>query len=217
MKMLAVAAVAASALVALASPASATDFSFTGLFTADNNVQFFNFSVTGESVVTLRTYSYAGGTNAAGDVIARGGFDPILSLYDASTGDRVAQNDDGGCGLVAEDAVSGQCWDTSLSTDLLAGNYTVAVSQYDNFGPGNLADAFPHDGDSNFRNGFTDVSNAPNNPRDGHWAFDVLNADTATQGPTDGGVPEPATWGLMLSGFGLAGAALRRRRAALAA
>ena len=28
-----------------------------------------------------------------------------------------------------------------------------------------------------------------------------------------GGVPEPATWGLMLAGFGLAGAALRRRRA----
>jgi len=32
-----------------------------------------------------------------------------------------------------------------------------------------------------------------------------------------GGVPEPATWALMLSGFGLAGAALRRRRVAVAA
>jgi len=30
-------------------------------------------------------------------------------------------------------------------------------------------------------------------------------------------VPEPATWGLMLSGFGLAGAALRRRRSIAAA
>ena len=29
-----------------------------------------------------------------------------------------------------------------------------------------------------------------------------------------GGVPEPTTWALMLGGFGLAGAALRRRRAA---
>jgi hypothetical protein len=27
-----------------------------------------------------------------------------------------------------------------------------------------------------------------------------------------GGVPEPATWGLMIGGFGLAGMALRRRR-----
>jgi hypothetical protein len=32
-----------------------------------------------------------------------------------------------------------------------------------------------------------------------------------------GGVPEPATWALMLGGFGLAGAALRRRRQAAAA
>jgi hypothetical protein len=32
-----------------------------------------------------------------------------------------------------------------------------------------------------------------------------------------GGVPEPATWALMIGGFGIAGAALRRRRAALGA
>ena len=32
-------------------------------------------------------------------------------------------------------------------------------------------------------------------------------------GPTPGGVPEPATWAMMISGFGLAGATLRRRRA----
>ena len=34
---------------------------------------------------------------------------------------------------------------------------------------------------------------------------------------SDGAVPEPATWALMIGGFGLAGAALRRRRAAVAA
>ncbi len=32
---------------------------------------------------------------------------------------------------------------------------------------------------------------------------------------TAGGVPEPATWAMMLGGFGLAGASLRRRRASL--
>lgn len=34
---------------------------------------------------------------------------------------------------------------------------------------------------------------------------------------TSGGVPEPASWALMIAGFGLAGAALRRRRSAVAA
>jgi hypothetical protein len=36
-------------------------------------------------------------------------------------------------------------------------------------------------------------------------------------GGTVGGVPEPATWAMMLVGFGLMGGALRHRRAALAA
>ncbi len=35
--------------------------------------------------------------------------------------------------------------------------------------------------------------------------------------PHNDGIPEPSVWALMLSGFGLAGAALRRRRAAVAA
>lgn len=42
----------------------------------------------------------------------------------------------------------------------------------------------------------------------------VLDAPGGTTGT---GVPEPATWALMLAGFGLAGAALRRRRATFAA
>ena len=37
----------------------------------------------------------------------------------------------------------------------------------------------------------------------------VLNAEPGGAG---GGVPEPASWALMIAGFGLAGAALRRRR-----
>jgi hypothetical protein len=40
-------------------------------------------------------------------------------------------------------------------------------------------------------------------------------AVTETAGPT-GGVPEPASWALMILGFGGAGAALRRRRSVLA-
>ena len=63
----------------LATPAVwATNLSFTGTFTHDDNVQLFTFVVGAPSTVTLRTWSYAGGVNAAGATIARGGFDPIL-------------------------------------------------------------------------------------------------------------------------------------------
>jgi hypothetical protein len=43
--------------------------------------------------------------------------------------------------------------------------------------------------------------------------FEVGGVLTETFG---GGVPEPATWALMIGGFGLAGVALRRRKAAFA-
>jgi len=40
--------------------------------------------------------------------------------------------------------------------------------------------------------------------------------DNLTYSPVRGAVPEPATWGLMLMGFGGMGAMLRRRRVAFA-
>jgi len=41
--------------------------------------------------------------------------------------------------------------------------------------------------------------------------------DNVTVDVTGGGVPEPASWALMITGFGLAGTALRRQRLAVAA
>jgi len=40
----------------------------------------------------------------------------------------------------------------------------------------------------------------------------VDNFSLSRFAPTGGGVPEPASWALMIAGFGLAGASLRRRR-----
>ena len=42
----------------------------------------------------------------------------------------------------------------------------------------------------------------PSSYTNGDTDFDIANI---------GGVPEPATWALLVGGFGLAGAALRRR------
>lgn len=191
------------AALCLAMPAVAEDFSFTGSLPTPGTVQFFDFTVGATSNVTLRTWSYAGGVNAAGETIDRGGFDPILALFSLPSGLIAGQNDDGGCGLVAADAVSGACWDTFFTVELDPGNYRVAVMVYPNFALGNLGDGF--EGASTF----DDVSGAPNNPRTNQWAFDILNVDSAVVLP---GVPEPAVWGLMVAGFGAVGLASRRRR-----
>jgi hypothetical protein len=49
-------------------------------------------------------------------------------------------------------------------------------------------------------------------------AFDYFTIGDAGQVVNPpGGIPEPATWAMLIAGFGLVGAAARRRRAALAA
>jgi hypothetical protein len=60
-----------SAAFALTSaPAAADNFSYTGTLSDPNQVLLFNFVVGSTSTVSLRTYSYAGGTNSDGTSIA---------------------------------------------------------------------------------------------------------------------------------------------------
>ena len=66
-----------------AASGAAGQFSFAGSFTNDNDVQFFTFSLFSPNTVTLQTWGYGGGTNAAGQSIAPGGFESILQVYDA--------------------------------------------------------------------------------------------------------------------------------------
>jgi hypothetical protein len=184
------AACVASAVAAV--PAQAADFSFAGTLADPGQVLFFDFAVGASSLVTLRTYSYAGGTNAQGTVIARGGFDPTLSLYNLTTGLRIAQNDDGGSNVPAD--TNGRRWDTYLQTTLAIGTYRTAVSVFPNFGPETLSGTFP--GGTTF------------DGRTANFAFDVLNVGEAT-GPGGGAVPEPATWAMMILGFGMIGFGMR--------
>jgi hypothetical protein len=202
-----------------ASAALADNFSFQGAFTADDNVQLFNFTVGSTSTVTLRTWSYAGGVDAAGVTIPRGGFDPILALFD-STGMEINQNDDGGSNVPA-DSVTGEHYDTYLQSTLAAGTYTVSVMEYDNFANGpNLSNGFARAGQGDFtaafgcsEGKFCDVSGDPaGNSRNGNWEFDILGVNSA--GTTGGGtVPEPASVGLLLLGIGGFAVARKKLRA----
>jgi hypothetical protein len=73
-----------------------------------------------------------------------------------------------------------------------------------------------HESDSHFANTVIDPTFAidPDFLREHPEAYLVFSDGIGNGGP--GGVPEPASWALMIAGFGLAGAALRRRRTALA-
>jgi hypothetical protein len=186
--------IAVSLMFGLSSPSQAATFSFTGTFTGDADVQLFGFTVGATSDVTLLTYSYAGGTNAAGAVIPAGGFDPILSLFDSSDS-LIDSNDDGFFPNVGIDPITGLPLDTYLRRSLDAGDYTVAVSQYDNeaLGP-TLADGFfqtAADFTTTILGGtcasgqFCDVAD---DQRTNFWAFDILDVENASINP----VPVPA-------------------------
>ena len=194
--------------------AKADNFSFTGNLNSINDVQLFTFTVGAGSNVVLRTWSYAGGVNAAGQVIAEGGFDPILALFQGTGASAVFinQNDDGGAN-VPGDAVTGAHYDTYLAVNNLApGDYTVSVMDFANFANGpTLGDGFS--GGALTGGTFRD---ATGHNRDSHWAFDILGVQAATtpDNPTTPAVPEPSS--IALFGSGLVGIVNLARKRLLA-
>lgn len=132
-------------------PAEAASFSFKGTFLNDTDVQFFTFTLGANTPgVTLRTYSYGGGVNAANETIAAGGFDTRISVFMAN-GNAMSPAVVGSCTgtPLTADPVTGLCGDVYYPTSLSfpggvwsAGTYTVALSLDANPAIGNLSDGF---------------------------------------------------------------------------
>jgi hypothetical protein len=140
-----------------------------------------SFHAPSSSFMTAISFSYGGGTNGLGAVIAQNGFEPYLSLFDAS-GNFLASTFFGvTCPPGAStNTDTGFCFDVGLDGGtLVPGDYQIAISAFanlsfaENFGAGNLAD------------GFTGLGNLFAG-EDLHYAFDVI-LEPATP------VPEPST------------------------
>lgn len=197
-------------------------FSFTGNFAQDNVIQLFQVTMAADGVLTIQTFGYAGGLNQAGNNISAGGFAPALSVFD-STGALIAVDNLGGsvpnCNGRGIDPVTGFCFDAIVNVPLnvLAGMYTVALTQQGNTAVGNLPDGFQYDAanlnDPSFTGtnaglpGQTFVDPFGSHLRTSAWAVDFVGDTLADVGQ----VPEPGALSLFLIGA-VSLAAFRRKQ-----
>jgi hypothetical protein len=194
-------------LAAATLPLHAGTFSFAGTLGSRDDIALFALTLNSDSLVTFRTFSYAGGQDAAGNLIPDGGFDTAVAIFQAGAPQFLLTLDDAEhCGslFVGADPTTGLCLDSEMvDVPLPAGSYLVSLTQSDHLPAGpTLSDGFTPGtafGDSDF----VDFTGAA---RTGSWELDILGASSAAQ------VPEPGSMGLLLVGPTIVFCRLSRRR-----
>lgn len=146
----------------------------------------YSFVVTTATPVEAITYSYGGGVSKTGTVVAAGGFEPYLSLFDAS-GDFLASTYLGTDCPAGAKSVGPNCDDVELDSSLSPGKYQIAISASENMSYAeNLGSPYL------LSDGFTGLGNLGDG-EDLSYAFDVILPNQST------GAPEPSSWLLALT------------------
>jgi hypothetical protein len=195
--------------------------SFTGTLSSSQGVFETTFNLTAADTVTIQTWGFGGGTNAAAQVIPAGGFDPLITLFNGpvatativtdGSGNPLADADNllnapwsyvGNCPPAGTVAIGTghDCGDDFMQVALGAGAYTLVLTDanyipFAVFDNGSLAEGF-EDLTSGVFQTCDPVSNACITP-DGNYAVDILSTQSDLIA-----TPEPSA--LSLLGIGLA-------------
>jgi hypothetical protein len=200
----------ATAVMVFSAQTLLANISYTGVFIQDDQMFSAGFSLATPSNIVIQTWSFAGGADAAGQMIPAGGFATVVSLFDSSG--NLLTFDDGGvapsaCAPRQIDPDTQFCLDAYIQENQLPpGQYTVVLTEFDNTPNGpTLSDGFVEQGNGDFTavpgvaSGPFFLNDGPGFQRTGNWELDV-----------PGAVPEPS--GAVLLGTLLCIFALRKNR-----